>query len=76
MTTDFGTNGQNIFGQMGGDGVLFPKVAGGARQSFAPGVYEGVTRLATWMPFGQAVKEAGHFLHVTLTEATVRRQSE
>ncbi|MHB8626559.1 MAG: ISKra4 family transposase, partial [Aggregatilineales bacterium] len=35
-----------------------------------------VTRLATWMPFGQAVKEAGHFLHVTLTEATVRRQSE
>jgi hypothetical protein len=43
---------------------------------FTPGVYEGVTRLATWMPFGQAVKEAGHFLHVSVTEATVRRQSE
>jgi hypothetical protein len=43
---------------------------------FTPNVYEGVTRLATWMPFGRAVKEASHFMHVTLTEATVRRQSE
>src|SRR5579863_7381508 len=43
---------------------------------FTPSVYEGVTRLATWLPFGQAVKEAGHYLHVTLSEATVRRQAE
>jgi hypothetical protein len=43
---------------------------------FAPSVYEGVTRLAAWLPFGRAVTEAGHFLHVSLTEATVRRQSE
>jgi hypothetical protein len=43
---------------------------------FTPRVYEDITRLATWMPFGQAVKEAGHYLHITLSEATVRRQSE
>jgi hypothetical protein len=43
---------------------------------FTPSMYERVTQLATWMPFGQAVKEVGHFLHVTLTEAAVRRQSE
>ena len=43
---------------------------------FTPSVYEGVTRLASWMPFGQAAKEAGYFVHVTLSEATVRRQSE
>ena len=43
---------------------------------FTPSVYEDITRFATWMPFGQAVKETGHFLHITLSEATVRRQSE
>ena len=43
---------------------------------FTPSVYEGLTRLAAWLPFGRAVKEAGHFLHVSVTEATVRRQSE
>lgn len=43
---------------------------------FTPSVYEGVTRLGTWMPFGRAVKEASHFLHVSVTEAMVRRQSE
>src|SRR5271165_4013114 len=43
---------------------------------FTPSVYEDIRRLATWMPFGQAVKEAGHYLHITLSEATVRRQSE
>jgi len=43
---------------------------------FTPSVYEGVTRLAAWLPFERAVKEAGHFLHVSVTEATVRRQSE
>jgi hypothetical protein len=43
---------------------------------FTPSVYEGVTRLAAGLPFGRAVKEAGHFLQVSLTEATVRRQSE
>ena len=43
---------------------------------FTPSVYEDITRLATWMPFSQAVKEAGHYLHITLSEATVRRQSE
>ncbi len=43
---------------------------------FTPSLYEGMTRLATWMPFGRAVKEVGYFLHVTLTEGTVRRQTE
>ena len=43
---------------------------------FTPSVYEDITRFATWMPFGQAVKETGHFLHITVSEATVRRQSE
>ncbi len=46
------------------------------RGQFTPSVYEGVTRLSTWMPFGQAVKEAAHYLHVTLSEATVRRHTE
>lgn len=43
---------------------------------FTPRVYEGLTRLAAWMPFGRAASEAGHFLHVSVTEATVRRHSE
>jgi len=43
---------------------------------FTPSVYEGLTRLAAWMPFGRAASEARHFLHVSVTEATVRRHSE
>lgn len=43
---------------------------------FTPSLYEGMTRLAIWMPFGRAVKEVGYFLRVTVTEATVRRQTE
>ena len=43
---------------------------------FTPSVYEGVTRLASWMPFGQAAKEAGYFLHVTRSDgATAKRGS-
>jgi len=43
---------------------------------FTPHVYEGLTRLAAWMPFGRAASEAGYFLHVSVSEATVRRHSE
>ena len=35
-----------------------------------------MTRLATWMPFARAVKEVGYFRHTSVTEATVRRQTE
>ncbi len=40
---------------------------------FTPSLYEGMTRLGTWMPFERAVKEVGYFLHVTVTEPTLRR---
>jgi len=43
---------------------------------YTPTLYEGMTRLSTWMPFGRAVKEVGYFLHTHVTEATVRRQTE
>src|SRR3972149_4698308 len=43
---------------------------------FTPSVSEGLTRLATWMPFERARKEVGYFLHVTMTEGTIRRQAE
>ena len=43
---------------------------------YTPTLYEGMTRLSTWMPFGRAVKEVGYFLHTRVTEATVRRQTE
>jgi len=43
---------------------------------YTPTVYEGMTRLGTWMPFERAVKEVGYFLHMSVTEATVRRQTE
>ena len=39
-------------------------------------VLEAVVRLATWMPFGRAVREAGWFLGVTLSETSVRRLTE
>jgi hypothetical protein len=39
-------------------------------------VLEAVVRLATWMPFGRAVTEAGWLLGVTLSETTVRRLTE
>lgn len=43
---------------------------------YTPTLYEGMTRLSTWMPFACAVKEVGHFLHTHVSEATVRRQTE
>jgi len=43
---------------------------------YTPTLYEGMTRLSTWMPFERAVKEVGYFLHTQVTEATVRRQTE
>jgi hypothetical protein len=43
---------------------------------FTPSLYEGMTRLGTWMPFERAVKEVGYFLHVTVTEPTVRRTTQ
>ncbi len=43
---------------------------------YTPSVYEDMTRLATWMPFARAVKEVGYFRHMSVTEATVRRQTE
>jgi hypothetical protein len=43
---------------------------------FTPSVYEGVTRLGTWMPFERATKEVDYFLHVSMTEPTVRRATE
>lgn len=43
---------------------------------YTPTLYEGMTRLATWMPFERAVKEVGYFRHTHVTEATVRRQTE
>src|SRR5574337_1937762 len=43
---------------------------------YTPTLYEGMTRLSTWMPFACAVKEVGHFLHAQVSEATVRRQTE
>jgi hypothetical protein len=43
---------------------------------YTPTLYEGMTRLSTWMPFARAVKEVGYFRHTPVTEATVRRQTE
>lgn len=43
---------------------------------YTPTLYEGMTRLSTWMPFARAVKEMGYFRHTQVTEATVRRQTE
>jgi len=43
---------------------------------YTPTLYEGMTRLSTWMPFARAVKEMGYFRHTHVTEATVRRQTE
>lgn len=43
---------------------------------YTPTLYEGMTRLSTWMPFGRAVQEASYFLHTHLTATTVRRQTE
>jgi hypothetical protein len=43
---------------------------------FTPSVYEGMTRLGTWMPFERAVKELRYFWQVTATEPTIRRQAE
>jgi hypothetical protein len=43
---------------------------------FTPSVYEGMTRLGTWMPFKRAVKEMKYFGQVSVTEATVRRTTE
>ena len=43
---------------------------------YTPTLYEGMTRLSTWMPFERAVKEVGYFLHTPVTETTVRRQTE
>jgi hypothetical protein len=39
-------------------------------------VLEAVVRLATWMPFGRAVKEAAWFLGMPLSETSVRRLTE
>src|SRR5512139_3708275 len=43
---------------------------------YTPTLYEGMTRLSTWMPFARAVKEMGYFRHTHVMEATVRRQTE
>jgi hypothetical protein len=43
---------------------------------FTPSMYEGMTRLGTWMPFERAVKELQYFWRVTATEPTLRRQAE
>ena len=43
---------------------------------YTPTVYEDLTRLATWMPFARAVKEVAYFRRTSVTEATVRRQTE
>jgi len=43
---------------------------------YTPTLYEGMTRLSTWMPFARAAQEVGYFLHTQVTEATVRRQTE
>ena len=43
---------------------------------YTPTLYEGMTRLSTWMPFARAVKEVSYFRHTHVTEATVRRQTE
>ena len=43
---------------------------------YTPTLYEGMTRLSTWMPFGRAVHEVSYFLHTHVTATTVRRQTE
>jgi hypothetical protein len=43
---------------------------------YTPTLYEGMTRLSTWMPFARAVKEMSYFFHTRVTETTVRRQTE
>jgi len=41
-----------------------------------PALQESLVRLGTWMPFARAVKELAFFTHVTVTEATARRETE
>jgi len=41
-----------------------------------PALQESLVRLGTWMPFAHAVKELGFFTHVSVTEATARRETE
>ncbi|MHB8749869.1 MAG: hypothetical protein ACYDBJ_11865 [Aggregatilineales bacterium] len=55
---DFGTNGQNTFGQMGGDGVLFPKVSG-QRITFRKMFTKQPPTETTGGGLGLAVPEAG-----------------
>jgi len=43
---------------------------------YTPTLYEGMTRLSTWMPFGRAVQEVRYFLHTHVTATTARRQTE
>ncbi|MHB8626227.1 MAG: hypothetical protein ACYDEO_08480 [Aggregatilineales bacterium] len=48
-------------------------LVGGA---FTPSIVERLSRLGSWLAFGKAAKEAAHFLHITVAEAPVRRQTE
>lgn len=41
-----------------------------------PSLEESLVRLATWMPFAKAVKELHHFTRVTVSEPTVRRDTQ
>ena len=41
-----------------------------------PALQESLVRLGTWMPFARAAKELGFFTHVSVTEATARRETE
>jgi hypothetical protein len=43
---------------------------------FTPCLVEGLVRLGTWMPFGQASKGIDYFLKVSVSEATARRKTE
>lgn len=43
---------------------------------YSPRVREGIVRLATQVPFGQAARQCAWFLGVTPSEATVRRLTE
>jgi hypothetical protein len=58
-------------------GGLFPldEELGLLPGELSPGLDEGLVRLATWMPFGVAVRELAFFWRVPVSEATVRRHA-
>jgi len=43
---------------------------------YTPTVYEGMTRLGTWLPFRHAAAELAYFTGVVVSETTARRVAE